>query len=362
MRWLRTGVLITSLAAAGVLVLTLADCASPTQIVVEVFSDACPTSTSDPLKTIHDTGIAVSTPADIDTRVPTAIKSGCETPNGVGTLTIYPSGAKDDEVAIKVVGGVTSSPDKCTAPDYVGCIAHRRIVRFIPNVSQHIIVHLDVACLNRTCGDGQTCDQGVCKDESDILSDGGTVADAETSEAGVVDAGTPIVDASDFDACTGCKGTCQSGTCAVDCSSALACTGELCASTLPCNINCSKTGSCLNISCTTTQKCTIDCGPELSSCAKVACNAQNCDVTCDGTKSCETAPGGGPQITLDAGDEGKLTCKMTLSCDTNVSCRAATKCDLSCQRGGGPPNGQSCPNADASTCFSPDCTDWVNPQ
>ena len=360
MRWLRTGVLITSLAGAGVLVLGLADCAAPTQIVVEVFSDACPSPTKDAAKTIHDTGIAVSHPSDIDDRVPTALKSGCETPTGVGTLTIYPSGAKDDEVAIKVVGGVTTAPDKCTAPDYVGCIAHRRVVRFIPNQSLHVIVHLDVACLNRTCATGQTCDKGVCKAEADILTDGGTVPNAPTSEAGVVDAGGPPPMDAAVDACFHCQGLCAGGKCKVDCNSALGCTGELCAPTLPCEIKCPASDKCNDITCTTNQKCTIDCGNQDNSCRKVACNANECDITCDGTKACQNANGGG--ITLDAGDKGTLTCTGSQACDTTVSCRAPT-CDLNCVKP--PGNGQnpaSCPSPDASTCFGPGCKDWNTPK
>jgi hypothetical protein len=56
MRALRAGLFATCLAAAGVALLALVDCAEPTQIVVEVYSDACPGTKG---QAINQTGIAV---------------------------------------------------------------------------------------------------------------------------------------------------------------------------------------------------------------------------------------------------------------------------------------------------------------
>lgn len=357
MGWLRRGVVVSCLAGCGVLALGLLDCAEPTQIVVKVYSDACIATAKTPA--LNQTGIAVGTPTDIDQRAPSATKVGCEKPQtgGVGSLTIYPSGSKDEEVAIKVVGGIYTTPDRCVAPDYAGCIAHRRVVRFVPNATQEVTVRLTAACLNLTCVAPKTCDDGRCVDETDILDDGTKKPDAaSTDPKPTTDAGMPIVDAA-ADACFGCRGLCTpgpGGKCSVKCDSPQGCAGELCAKALPCEITCSTADKCNDISCTTDGKCTVKCGTEKGSCRKVVCNAQSCDLECNGNGACEGA------LLLDAGDKGTLDCNGGGSCNgATASCRGA-HCELKCVQGG-PPGQQSCPPHEAGTCSGPDCAKWVNP-
>jgi len=352
MRALRAGIVVSCLLGAGIAALALVDCAEPTQIVVEVYSDACPGSTKG--QAINQTGIAVGKSESIDNKPPSALRDGCERAPGVGTLTIYPSDNNDDEVAIKVVAGVDTTPDRCLAPGYAGCIAHRRVMRFVPHTTQRAIVRLSLACLNRICPTGKTCDNGLCKDERDLLPDGGTRADAETQEAGVTpEAG--VVDAGRPDPCTGCKGDCTNGTvCNVNCGTVACGTGNLCAPTLPCNITCPQTGKCNDITCTTSAKCTVRCGNDPSSCGQVTCNAQDCDVRCDGNDSCN-ADGG---IRLDAGGTGKLTCKGNNACRF-ASCNAQV-CQLQCD----PLNGanSACPDPGNRPCTSTsNCTNWNAP-
>ena len=351
MRGLRATIGITCLAGAGIASLLLVECAQPTQIVIEVYSDACPGTKA---QAINQTGIAVGHADAIDNKPPSALQNGCERAPGVGTLTIYPSGNNDEEVAIKVVAGVDTKPDLCLAPGYAGCIAHRRVTRFVPHTTQRVIVRLSLACLNRTCATGKTCDNGVCKDERDLLPDGGTRPDAETQEAGSsVDAG--VVDAAPVDPCTGCKGDCTNGTtCNVNCDTVACGTGNLCAPTLPCSITCPKTGKCNDITCTTSAKCSVRCGTEATSCGQVTCNAGECDVHCDGTDSCNGDGG----IRLDAGTKGKLSCKGDNACNF-ASCNAQT-CQLSCD----PLNGSNsaCPDVASRPCTpTTACADWINP-
>jgi hypothetical protein len=348
MRALRAGIVLTCLGGAGVALLALVDCAEPTQIVVEVYSDACPGTKG---QAINQTGIAVGKSEVIDDKPPSALREGCERAPGVGTLTIYPSGSNDDEVAIKVVAGVDTTPDRCFAPGYAGCIVHRRVMRFVPHTTQRAIVRLSLACLNRTCPSGKTCDNGLCKDQKDLLPDGGTVADAETQEASVsIEAG---VDAAVPDPCIGCKGDCTNGVCNVDCSKVVCGPGNLCAPTLPCNITCPDTNKCSDVTCTTSAKCTVRCGNQPTSCGQVTCNALDCDVRCDGNDSCNGDGG----IRLDAG----MT--ASLSCDGNNACRFAScnarVCMLACD----PPmgNNSACPNPRPCTPTS-DCQGWNNPQ
>lgn len=349
MGWFKRAFVGTGLAAGALTALSLANCADATQIVVEVYSDACQ-APGRPLK-LNSTNIYVGKSADIDTRPPSAVRDGCQTSTGVGTLTVYPSGAKDEEVAIKVVTGIDSSPDRCPAPGHAGCIAQTRVMRFIPNTTQRMIVKLALACLNRTCPGGTTCDDGVCKQSSDVLVDGGTRANAPTIEAGVTpDAGADGA----VDPCPGCKGTCAGGVCTVDCSK-VACTAgaELCAPNLRCEILCPETGSCTDARCTTSDTCLFKCGNKKNACTKIACNAQRCEVRCEGNESCKT---NGGLISLDAGTMGLLLCKGDQACDS-ASCNAPT-CELSCDPYGGPK--AACPAPAARPCTG-GCTDWNTP-
>ena len=333
----------------------LTHCAAPTQIVVEVFTDACPSSGKP--EVIHSTGIAVGTADNIESRRPSSTREGCETATGVGTLVIYPSGDKDEEVAIKVLGGVESAPDRCDPPAYAGCIVHRRMLRFIPNVTQRATVRLTLACLNRQCPSGTTCDNGACVSDRDVRIDGTTNPGADRVEAGVVpplDAGGP--DTGD-PLCVGCAGLCAGGVCTVDCSKTT-CVGQLCAPTLPCVIDCPKTGNCKDIACTTSNKCTIDCGNGRDSCEKVACTADDCDVTCNGDDSCNV----GAVLSLKGATRAKLTCNGKKACKTaNISCRG-NDCNLSCSNTG--PD-YACPApVPLGSCISPQlggCSGWYQP-
>jgi hypothetical protein len=350
MGWLRRTFLAGGLGASGLIAMAIASCASPTQIVVEVYSDACP-SPGRP-KRLNTTNIYVGKSADIDTRPPSAVRDGCETVTGIGSLTVYPSGDRDEEVAIKVVTGIDASPNLCAAPGHAGCIAQTRVMRFVPNTTQRMIVKLALACLDRTCPVGTTCDDGVCKLEGDVLVDGGTRENAPTTEAGVpADAS---VDAGPADPCTGCAGDCTGGVCRVDCSKVSCNAGaELCAPNLRCEITCPTTGSCDDARCTTTDTCVVMCGEKKSSCTKVACNAQNCDVRCTGTEACRTGGGG---ISLDAGAKGSLVCRGDNACD-RASCNAPT-CELGCSPYGGPK--AACPPPGARPCTG-GCVQWNTP-
>lgn len=354
MGWFRAGVAVTSLAGLGLLGAGMIDCAEPTQILVEVYSDACPGSGK--AETIGQTGIAVGRPDDIGARAPSALREGCETATGVGSLIIFPKDEKDEEVAIKVLAGVSVTPDRCgPAPGYAGCIAHTRVMAFVPNTTQRAVVRLSLQCLNRTCLGGTTCDNGVCKAPADLLPDGTTRPDAPVTEATVTppsfDGGGPGAP----DACAGCKGACAGGECKVDCTDD-ACTGEQCAPTLPCTINCRAAGKCPDTVCTTTGKCTVSCRGERSSCTKVVCNARECDVECIGEKACESPAGGG--IFLDASTSAKLRCEGSRACNL-AACNAA-KCELGCD----PLNGGSsaCPDPASRPCTGADCTKWNAPQ
>ncbi|MDB4944326.1 MAG: repeat domain protein [Labilithrix sp.] len=331
--------------AVGVLVLA-SSCADPTQIVLEVFTDACPGSGH--AESIQSTGIAVGTAADIEARRPASFKDGCETATGIGTLTIYPSGDKDAEVAIKVLGGVEVAPDRCDPPSYAGCIVHRRMLRFVPHVSQRVTVRLTLACLNRECPSGTTCEDGTCVGAGDVLDDGGT-SDAPRFEAGVVpspffDAG-PTPDGA-VDPCTGCRGTCAAGVCTVDCSKVdCNAAGSVCAPTLPCDVACPTGGACKSVTCTTSASCRIRCSGAASACTSLACNAETCDVTCDGNDSCNASG----TLALKGTKSASLDCDGDRACRTATLSCASDSCVLHCDPSSG--GNAACPT-NKGTCTS----------
>lgn len=346
----RSALVGTCLAAGSLLVLVLASCAEPTQIVVQVYSDACEGPGRS--KKINQTSIVVGHANDLDSRPPSAVRDGCEGTTAVGSLTIYPSGDKDEEVAIRVVSGIDATPDRCVAPGYAGCVAQTRIAHFIPNTTQRVVVKLGLACLNRTCLGGTTCDNGVCKDADDVLPDGGTRDNAPVVEAGITpEAG---LDGAPADPCIGCLGVCQGGVCNVDCSKTPCNTGvEVCAPTLPCDVTCAEGGACADLRCTTSASCTIHCGTKKASCTKVSCNARTCDVRCEGPESCKTGGGG---ITLVASAKGTLTCDGENACDS-ASCSSPT-CELSCDPIDGAKN--ACPPPASRPCTG-GCDRWNTP-
>jgi hypothetical protein len=350
------GAAVTTLGFGGLLSALLVHCAEPTQIVVEVFSDACP-GPGRPKK-LNATNIYVGRVADIDTRPPSAVREGCENDTAIGTLTVYPSGDNQEEVAIKVVTGIDASPNACPAPLHVGCIAQRRVMRFIPNTTQRMVVNLGLACLDRTCPDGTTCADGVCTKSTDVLVNGRTRDDAATVEAGTVDA-TANDAAPPPDPCKGCLGTCANDLCTVDCSKVACKTGaELCAPGLRCEILCPNTGDCADARCTTTDTCAFTCGPKARACSKISCSAKNCDVHCNGTGSCRSGVVGGTQVTLNASGQATLTCTGENACDKEA-CNGGV-CTLSCN----PPykdNKTACPGMALTRPCTGDCTKWNTP-
>jgi hypothetical protein len=322
MRGRHKALIASSLGVLALSAISLVDCAAPTQIVIEVYSDACPGTNAG--QHINSTGIAVGNAADIDNKSPAAFRYNCERAPGVGTLTVYPSGANDSEVAIKVLAGVDDvGPEQCHPPDYAGCILHRRVMRFVPNTTQRVTVRLSLACLNRVCATGTTCDNGVCKAEGDILPDGGTRPDAAIREAGLAD-GAVLADAGGADACALCKGTCSAAGCTVDCKDKVCDPAEDCSPTLPCTINCDGTGHCNDIHCTTSSTCTVNCGSPKGSCEKVTCSAATCIVNCNGAETCNGDGG----ISLDASVNASLTCMGDNACRA-ASCNSPD-CRLDC--------------------------------
>src|SRR3954464_7483494 len=131
MRRFRLGTFSGVLVAGAVIALGAANCAPPTQIIVDIRTDA-------PLCKTINVGVALATPEAIDKEALSIYQEGCESGSDrVGTLTITPRADRDAMVAVRVVAGVNGTrPDSCGLPDskgnpsWAGCILARRTKQF----------------------------------------------------------------------------------------------------------------------------------------------------------------------------------------------------------------------------------------
>ncbi len=182
---------------AGVLI--AAGCREPTQITVEVITDvAC----SDSPQTAV---VAGRFGGDFESRPPAAEARGCA--GRVGSVVLIPSGARDEEVAIRVVTGVgDKTPERCIEDGYKGgCIVARRVLRYVPHTPLTVITRMKVACRDLPCEASQTCVDGRCV--SAMLSDPGSCSGAgcdENALAPPADASADVpLDVSAFDGSAG---------------------------------------------------------------------------------------------------------------------------------------------------------------
>jgi hypothetical protein len=344
-----SGVLLFGACAA----FTTANCAPPTQIIVDVETD-------DALCGTIVVGIAVAKPEEIDTKDMQVRQAGCEiNTDRVGTLTITPSGAHDAEVGLRIVAGVNgTTPEQCGRPDANGkvswnnCIVARRTVQFVPGKTTPLTVVLSSDCVGQLCADGKECNLGKCVPPSQVQPDGGNepLKDGQSPYPDATSDGS--VDAA-VDACVFCKGppgtaTCSGTTnsCLVDCSGGNCGDNVVCGGGLDCTINCFSGDSCKRTRCVTSGACTFNCtGPAGQHCTDIECHAGTCFANCDTAEN--TCVG----MLLEAGTSS-LTCAPTPG--NKPTCNDVTCVGGTCSRSCGP-DGVGC--GDKSTCIGT-CTDW----
>ena len=153
----------------AVFVVALSMCQSATQITLVVVTDVDCADRPASLITVGDLRV-------IETKPGVASSERCDpssSPHRVGTLIVTPSGAEDQEVALKVVEAIGQSAETCVAPAYEGCIVARRALRFIPHANVVVTVSALLACKNVPCGATQTCVRGNCKSATCDGANGG---------------------------------------------------------------------------------------------------------------------------------------------------------------------------------------------
>jgi hypothetical protein len=148
----RLAIAVSSIAIAAL----VASCRSPTQVTIEITTDV-------PCSNLRGTSITVGRLADLESKPPATATQQCD--NGrIGALVIVPSGANDDEVAVRVVSAETMDPDGCVSNHYPkGCIVARRALRFIPHSDLNVGILMANACSGLSCPSDQTCIEGTCR-------------------------------------------------------------------------------------------------------------------------------------------------------------------------------------------------------
>src|SRR6188768_2672659 len=137
--------------------LTLLGCREPTQVKVELSTDI---QCSDrPL-----TGISVGALSELESRPVSTETPRCDPVTGrIGSIVLVPESNKEGEFAIRVVTGMTMTPDDCVRSGYMGgCVVARRVLRFVPHETLELPIVMEASCLDVPCGKTETCRSGSC--------------------------------------------------------------------------------------------------------------------------------------------------------------------------------------------------------
>lgn len=145
-----------SAALLGCGVFTAGACQEPTQITLEI-------STNADCADVGGTTVAAGTESNIDTGDAVGGTKRCEPKTGrIGSLVLVPSG-DSDRFAIRVVTGLNKTPEECVRDGYKGgCIVARRTATFVEHSSLVLPIRMQTACLDRPCADDESCEDGRC--------------------------------------------------------------------------------------------------------------------------------------------------------------------------------------------------------
>jgi hypothetical protein len=333
MRWVRV---ILAAGVFGGLVAAASRCATPTQLIVEVSTDA-------PCERL-DTGIFVGrTSQETNASAgPVVAKRGCERPGFIGSSVFLPRGADDDAFAVMVVTGVDATVDECIRGTKTTCIVEHRAVRYQPGEIVRVSVTMDQQCVGVECGPKESCRRGTCIPCPDCEDN--TVTDASVGDA------RPDVET--FICPDGCT-SCDAGTCIIDCKVDGGCPPTVtCPPNSRCEIDCSDHDYCKGtIDCAAAKSCQVICtGTEHESCHQLTlnCGTAACQLHCSGAASvCH-------EITVHAQSAPSfcLDCSSVKGvCDTVGAAPGACEAPPACQRICNGCPAQTCAScANASTC------------
>jgi hypothetical protein len=132
----------------GVLAATLGSCRDPTEVTLHLTTDV-------PCADVTATRIVAGA-------APPPVTSACAGGGEIGTIVLYPSGAKDAELEIEVTLGADGQPPDACAPGDPRCIVARRRLRYRPHTNLPLDVQLRRVCAGVVCAPDETCVLGAC--------------------------------------------------------------------------------------------------------------------------------------------------------------------------------------------------------
>lgn len=180
---------------ALLLVFAGASCQTPTEIAVSVTTDLT-------CAELNGVAITVGRLGELEAQPPTSTSSSCDGAGKLGTLVVVPSGASDEQVAIRVIGGAGVDPTQCAAPSYgPKCIVARRALHYLPHQAIALPIKLSRTCQGVLCPVDQTCVAGMCES---ALIDPGACASASGCGEAALDGGAPAADGGGPLATEGC--------------------------------------------------------------------------------------------------------------------------------------------------------------
>ena len=169
---------------AHLALLFVASCYGPTEIKVDVTTNAC--------KSLQGTDVYIDGQklTHVDAGVPACDPNDPTATVDLGTIAVLPSHGIDSNVDIAIVGNVGGN---CDSPDTTDtlCIVARRSLDFIPHQELQLPIFLDSACAGIQCKADETCvvdETGAHCAPSGCKSGETCVADAGGPDVGVGDA------------------------------------------------------------------------------------------------------------------------------------------------------------------------------
>jgi len=351
MRTVRLGVLIGVAGVGTAFAMSAVSCASATTITLDIRTR--PELCSDGPLRLSETGIAVTVELKVDkpVRSPlTSYQKACanSTTGSIGTLVITPSGAKNEQVAVRIVAALNensaSNCDDSEGKALLNCIVSKRLTRFVEGKNVDVTIMIEPECNGVECPAELVCVKGgKCAPVEAIPStpEGEVDAAAIQDASGVSDVEPEKPDTyvpPPFDggpcsgtACTGKGRNCNrdTSTCTITCATEGAgCNTNVCPDDrLAYEIVCRGNRACENTRCEATKrKVTFDCsdpGGGEPRCKGIQCDGSTCEVTCaDITNTCSNV--------LLAAETSKMTCSAVA--DNKPACDAVTCIGKTCER------------------------------
>ena len=156
--------------AGGLLALgLLVGCRDPTQVTLEISTDAPCVEEGPSAPVVTSTAIVTGSPTTFReaARAPAAVTTQCREAGDIGTLVVTPSDGKDAQIGVRVLVGVRGrSAEECAAQCGPDCIEATRRVGFIPHTPLRLPIAANRSCIGVCCPVGETCIRGDCVDDA----------------------------------------------------------------------------------------------------------------------------------------------------------------------------------------------------